>query len=80
MNHKQIGAGARAVNRLLWSLWLLLIPLAWPSNDWIGLLILSQAFIAATKLIHPAIGETKSADSPSIAVIGMRQGEDCVRG
>jgi len=73
----KIGMGARAVNRLLWSLWLLLLPLIWPSKDWVGLLILSQAFFVAAKLIQPAIAETNSAASPAAAVIGMRQGENC---
>jgi hypothetical protein len=61
--HSKIGMGARAVNRLLWSLWLLLLPLIWPSSDWIGLLILSQASFVAAKLIQP---ETSSAASPQL--------------
>ena len=69
----KIGTGARAVNRLLWSLCLLL-PLA--SSDWIGLLILSQAVFAAAKLIQPAVPEFNSAASPAPGVISMRQGED----
>jgi hypothetical protein len=76
----KIGTGARAVNRLLWSLGLLLLPLLWPCSDWIGLLILSQAFFVAAKLIQPAIVETNSTASPATAVISMRHGEDCVQG
>ena len=59
--HSKIGLGVRAVNRLLWSLWLLLLPLIWPSTDWIGLLILAQASFVAAKLIQPV--ETSSAAS-----------------
>ncbi len=50
--HKKIRTGARAVNRLLLSLWFLLLPLMWPSSDRIGLIILSQAFLVAANLIR----------------------------
>ena len=50
--HKEISTGARAVNRLLLSLWFLLLPLMWPSSDWMGLIILSQAFLVAANLIR----------------------------
>jgi hypothetical protein len=76
----KIGEGARAVNRLVWSLWVLLLPLFWPSSDWVGLIILSQAFFVAAKLIQPASSKTKSAASPVNAVIGMERGEDCAQG
>jgi hypothetical protein len=76
----KIGEGARAVNRLVWSLWVLLLPLFWPSSDWVGLIILSQAFFVAAKLIQPAISKTGSADSSVNAVIGMERGEDCAQG
>ena len=76
----KIVEGARAVNRLWWSLWLLLLPLIWPSSDWIGLIILSQAFFVAAKLIQPTIEKTKSAASPVNAVMSMERGEDCAQG
>jgi hypothetical protein len=76
----KIGEGARAVNRLVWSLWLLLLPLFWPSSDWVGLIILSQAFFVAAKLIQPALSKTKSAASPVNAVMGIERGEDCAQG
>jgi hypothetical protein len=75
-----ISEGARAVNRLVWSLWLLLLPLFWPSSDWVGLIILSQAFFVAAKLIQPAISKNKSAASSVNAVMGMERGEDCAQG
>ena len=78
--HSKIAEGARAVNRLWWSLWLLLLPLIWPSSDWIGLIILSQAFFVAAKLIQPAITKTNSAASPVNAVMSMERGEDCAQG
>jgi hypothetical protein len=75
----EIREGARAVNRLLWSLGLLLLPLVLPSSDWVGLMILSQAFFVAAKLIKPAFLETNSAVSPTTTVITMKQGEDCAQ-
>jgi hypothetical protein len=76
----KIGAGTRAVNRLWWSLWFLLLPLIWPSSDWVGLIILSQAFFVAAKLIQPAIAKTNSAASPVDAVMSMERGGDCAKG
>jgi hypothetical protein len=76
----KIDTGARAVNRLLWSLGFLLVPLIYPSSDWIGLLILSQAFFVAVKLIQPAIAEASSATFPATQVISMKQGGDCGQG
>jgi hypothetical protein len=75
--HSKIGVGARAINRLLWSLWFLLLPFVWPSSDWIGLLILSQAFFVAAKLLQPAVTNANSAASPANAVLTMEEGEDC---
>lgn len=77
--HSKIAEGARAVSRLWWSLWLLLLPLIWPSSDWIGLIIVSQAFFVAAKLIQPAIAKTNSAASPVNAVMSMERGEDCAQ-
>jgi hypothetical protein len=76
----KIDEGVRTVNRLVWSLWVLMLPLFWPSSDWVGLIILSQAFFVAAKLIQPAVSKTKSAASPVNAVIGMERGEDCAQG
>src|SRR5579863_8842426 len=50
--HSRMSEGSRAINRLLLSLWFLLIPMIWPGSDWIGLIILSQAFLVAAKLIQ----------------------------
>ncbi len=80
MERSKIGAGTRAVSRLWWSLWFLLLPLLWPSSDWVGLIILSQAFFVAAKLIRPTNTKANSASSPVSAVIGMEQGEDCAQG
>jgi len=77
----KIGEGARAVSRLWWSLWLLLVPLIWPTSDWVGLIILSQAFFVAAKLIQPTIVKTNHAASPANAVMSMERGEeDCAQG
>lgn len=76
----KIGEGARAVNRLVWSLWLLLLPLLWSSSDWIGLIILSQAFLVAAKLIQPDLAKTDTERSTVNAVMSMDRGEDCVQG
>ncbi len=78
--NSRIGEGARAVNRLLWSSWLLLLPLIWASSDWIGLLILSQAFFVAAKLIQPNIARTKPSASPAHAVLAIQEGKDCAQG
>jgi hypothetical protein len=80
MERSKIGAGTRAVSRLWWSLWFLLLPFLWPSSDWVGLIILSQAFFVAAKLIKPSNAKANSAGSPVSTVIGMERGEDCARG
>jgi len=80
MERSKIGAGTRAISRLWWSLWFLLLPLLWPSSDWVGLIILSQALCVAAKLIQPSKAKTNSAASPVSTVIGMEQGEDCAQG
>ena len=76
----KIGAGTRAITRLWWSLWFLVLPLLWPSSDLVGLIILSQALFVAAKLIQPSNAKTNSAASPVSAVIGMERGEDCAQG
>jgi|GEM_PF-3430069 hypothetical protein len=78
--HSRIGLGARAMNRLLWSFWFMLLPFLWPSSDWIGLVILSQALLVATKLVRPSNSKTISAASLSDAVLTMDEGEDSARG
>lgn len=80
MAHSRIGEGARAVNRLLSTFWLLLLPLIWASSDWVGLLILSQAFFIAAKLIQPNIAGAKPAASAAQAVLAIQEGEDCAQG
>ena len=72
--------GTRAVNRLLMSMWLLLLPMMWPSSDWIGLIILSQAFIVAANLIRPASTSTKNAALPEDVVSNMNDGEGSAEG
>ena len=78
--HSKITRGARAMNRLLLSLWFLLIPMIWPSSDWIGLIVLSQAFFIAARLIRPAIANANSAVSPEGAVLDVNDGEGCAEG
>lgn len=46
-----IASGARAMNRLLVSLWFWVLLVVWPSSDWIGLIVLSQALLAAAHLL-----------------------------
>jgi len=72
--------GTRAVNRLLMSLWLLLLPMMWPSSDWIGLIILSQAFFVAANLIRPAGTSAKNAALPEGVVSNMNDGEGSAEG
>ncbi len=67
----KIGAGARAMNRLLLSLWFLLIPMVWPSSDWIGLIILSQAFFVAANLVRPATANSSAAVSLEGTVLNV---------
>lgn len=80
MAHSKISEGARAVNRLLWSFLLLLLPLIWNCSDWIGLLILSQALFVAAKLIQPSVARAKSSTSPAHGVLVIHEGEDCAHG
>jgi len=73
--HSRMSEGSRAINRLLLSLWFLLIPMIWPGSDWIGLIILSQAFLVAAKLIQPSVTNTSSAISPDGAVMNVNDEE-----
>jgi hypothetical protein len=75
--HSTLGIGARAVNRLLWSLWFMLLPLLWLSSDWIGLLIMSQALFVAAKLVQPVPENAGSTASLIHSVLTMQEGEDC---
>ena len=77
---KEMRTGTRAVNRLLMSVWLLLLPLMWPISDWIGLIILSQAFFVAANLIRPAGTSTKHAAIPESAVLLVNDGESSAEG
>lgn len=77
---KRISAGARAVNRLLMSLWFLLVPLMWPSSDWIGLIILSQAFLVAANLIRPAFTLVPAAALPESAPLNINNGDGSGKG
>jgi hypothetical protein len=45
------GLRTRTISRLLCGLWLSFLLFMWPSSDWIGLLILSQALLAAAWLL-----------------------------
>ncbi len=79
--HARISAGARAVKRLLWSVWLLLLlPLVWTGSDWMSLLILSQVFLVAAKLVQPAVTKANADASSASGVLCMQEGEDCARG
>jgi hypothetical protein len=71
---KKISTGARAVNRLFLSVWFLLLPLICPSSDWIGLVILSQAFLVAVNLIRPASTLDPAAALPECAVLKINDG------
>ena len=77
----RINAGARAVRRLLWSFWLLLLlPFLWTGSDWISLLILSQVFLVVAKLVQPAVVRAKADASSRSGVLCMQEGEDCAQG
>ena len=77
---KEMRTGTRAVNRLLMSLWLLLLPMMWPSSDWIGLFILSQAFLVAANLIRPASTSTENAALSDAAVLNPNDGAGSAEG
>lgn len=77
---KEMRTGTRAVNRLLMSLWLLMLPVMWPSSDWIGLIILSQVFLVAANLIRPAGTSAKNAALPEGVVSNMNDGEGSAEG
>jgi len=77
---KSIGKGTRAVNRLLLSLWVLLLPLVWPGSDWIGLIILSQALLVAANLIRPNTTNSSAAALPDGAVLKLNHGEESAEG
>ena len=77
--HKKISTGVRSVNRLLLSLWFLLLPLIWPSSDWIGLIILSQAFFVAANLIR-APRSAPAATLNECAVLNINDGDGSGKG
>ena len=77
---KSIGIGARAMTRLLLSMWFLLLPLIWPGSDWIGLIILSQVFLVAANLIRPANTIPRAAAAADGAVFNVNHGEESAEG
>jgi hypothetical protein len=76
----RLSTGTRAIKRLLWSFWLLLLlPFLWMGSDWISLLILSQVFLVVAKLVQPAVTRA-NADASASRVLCIQEGEDCARG
>ena len=70
-----LNVGTRAVNRLLLSLWFALLWALWPSNDWICLVVLSQAFFASARLLQAPTLASQPASSTSGSVMGEGEGE-----
>jgi hypothetical protein len=67
-----IGAGTRIMNRLFLGIWISLLVVLWPSSDWIGLLVLSQALLAAARLLRNSAsnaGSAHSVDNGAISVV-----------
>jgi hypothetical protein len=60
-----IGAGTRIMNRLFLGIWISLLVAIWPSSDWIGLLVLSQALLAAARLLRNSATGAGPAHSAS---------------
>jgi hypothetical protein len=67
--------GTRAVNRLFLSLWFALIWALWPSNDWICLVVVMQAFFASVRLLQAPTLAPQPADSASEPAMGKGNGE-----
>jgi hypothetical protein len=65
----------RAVSSLFCGVWFALLLLVWPSSDWIGLLVLSQALLAAAYLLKSSSTGSGKA-SPEGGLISLAQGED----
>ena len=65
-----IGAGTRIMNRLFLGIWISLLVALWPSSDWIGLLVLSQALLAAARLLRNSVTSDGPAHSVGNGAIG----------
>lgn len=70
------GAFWRAVPRISCCLSMLLLLLIWPSSDWIGLLVLSQALFAAAHLLKNSSTGSSTKSSATSGPISLAQGED----
>lgn len=65
----------RVLQRLFCGLWISLFLVLWPSSDWIGLLVLSQALLAAAYLLKSSSAHS-AAKSAGGGPISLASGED----
>lgn len=67
---------ASTVSRLLCGLWFSLLLMVWPSSDWIGLLALSQALLAAACLLKSPSDRAGATPAASGGQVAIEQGEN----
>lgn len=65
-----------AVPRIFCCFSMLLLLVIWPSSDWIGLLVLSQALFAAAHLLKNTSTGSSSKSSAANGPITLAGGED----
>lgn len=65
-----------AVTRVFCCLSMLLLLLIWPTSDWIGLLVLSQALFSAAYLLKSTSKVPSTEPSAARGTISLAQGED----
>lgn len=70
-----VSAGTRIMNRLFLGIWISLLVAIWPSSDWIGLLVLSQALFAAARLLRTSTSNDGAAHSAGNVTTGADGGE-----
>lgn len=75
LHRSALKVGTRAMNRLLLSLWFALIWALWPSNDWICLAVVTQAFFASVRLLQAPTLAPQPADATCESAIGKGNGE-----
>lgn len=64
------------VRRLLCGLWISLLLVLWPSSDWIGLLVLSQALLAAAYLLKHSSERSMAKASSESGPMKLARGGD----
>ena len=78
----RLGAGSNsgalwnAVPRIFCCFSMLLLLVIWPSSDWIGLLVLSQALFAAAHLLKSTSAGSSPKPSAASEPISLMRGDD----